>query len=93
MTQELLTMFKRTIGDLSDSTELNEYYTNFLVMAKSQLAAEDISDSQLSCELGQFATVLTAQLIMDNKSVADNSTLILLRNLLAARTKGERAEE
>ena len=93
MTQELLTMFKRTIGDLSDSAELNEYYTNFLVMAKSQLAAEDISDSQLSCELGQFAIVLTAQLIMDNKSVADNPTLILLRNLLAARTKGERAKE
>lgn len=87
---ELLAMFKKSIGDLSDSTELDDYYSNFLTMAQSQLKAEDISDTVLATDLGNFATVLCAKLLMNDESVADNSTLILLRNLLTAQTKGER---
>jgi hypothetical protein len=87
---ELLAMFKKSIGDLSDSTELDDYYSNFLIMAQAQLKAEDISDTVLATDLGNFATVLCAKLLMNDESVADNSTLILLRNLLTAQTKGER---
>lgn len=87
---ELLAMFKKSIGDLSPGTELDGYYTNFLSMAKAQFEAEDISEMALASELGQFAMVLCAQLIMNDKSTADNSTLILLRSMLTARTKGER---
>lgn len=86
----LLAMFKNSIGDLSGGTELDNYYKNFILMAKTQLTAEDISDTQIDTELGQFATVLSAQLLMNNKDIADNPTLTMLRNLLAARTKGER---
>lgn len=87
---ELLAMFKRTIGDLSADTSLDDYYKGFLQMAVMQLAAEDISESVLASELGQFATVLCARLLMDGQSTADNSTLGLLRTLLSAQTKGER---
>lgn len=87
---ELLAMFKKSIGDLTPGTELDDYYKNFLYMAKAQLEAEDISEMVLASDLGQFATVLCAQLLMSDKSTADNSTLILLRNMLTARTKGER---
>ena len=87
---ELLAMFKKSIGDLSADTSLDEYYTGFLNMATAQLSAEDISESVLATELGQFATVLCARLLMDGQSTADNSTLGLLRTLLSAQTKGER---
>ena len=87
---ELLAMFKRSIGDLGAGTELDEYYTGFLTVAKAQLEAEDISETVMATDLGKFAVVLCAELIMDKKSTADNSTLILLRNLLTAQTKGER---
>ena len=87
---ELLAMFKRTIGDLSADTSLDDYYRGFLAMAVSQLSSEDISESVLASELGQFATVLCARLLMDGQSTADNSTLGLLRTLLSAQTKGER---
>jgi hypothetical protein len=87
---ELLAMFKKSIGDLSNDTSLDGYYENFLIMAKAQLLAEDISPSVLDSELGRFATVLSAQAIMNKQSIADNPTLSLLRNLLAAQTKGER---
>ena len=87
---ELLAMFKKSIGDLSDDNSLDDYYENFLIMAQAQLKAEDISDEVLETDLGSFATVLYAKLLMNDESVADNSTLILLRNLLTAQTKGER---
>jgi len=90
MTAELLAMFKKSIGDLSASAELDDYYSNFLAMAKAQLAAEDISEAALGTDLGRFAVVLSADLLMHNKSIADNSSLQLLRNLLTAQTKGER---
>lgn len=87
---ELLAMFKKSIGDFSPDTELDEYYTNFLILSQSQLEAEDISVSSLESNLGKFAIVLTAQQIMNDKSIADNNTIILLKNLLVAQTKGER---
>lgn len=87
---ELLAMFKKSIGDLSDDNSLNDYYENFLIVAQAQLKAEDISDEVLETDLGNFAIVLYAKLLMNDESVADNSTLILLRNLLTAQTKGER---
>ena len=88
VSQELLAMFKRSIGDLSSSSDMDDYYTNFLMMAQAQLKAEDIEN--ITTELGQFAVVLCAELLMNKKSTADDSTLILLRNLLTAQTKGER---
>lgn len=90
VSNELLAMFKKSIGDLSSGTDLDDYYTTYLTAAAAQLSAEDISPSALSSDLGGFAVVLCAQLIMDGKSTADNSTLILLRNLLSAQSKGER---
>lgn len=87
---ELLAMFKKSIGDFSQGTELDEYYTNFLILSQSQLEAEDISVLSLESNLGKFAIVLTAQQIMNDKSIADNNTIILLKNLLVAQTKGER---
>lgn len=87
---ELLAMFKKSIGDLSVSIDMDAYYNNFLTMAKAQLEAEDISSTILETEIGHFAIVLSAQLLMNDKSIADNPTLFLLRNLLAAKTKAER---
>lgn len=87
---ELLAMFKKSIGDLSESVELDNYYATFLTMAQAQLKAEDISETVLETKLGHFAIVLFAKLLMNDESTADNSTLILLRNLLTAQTKGER---
>lgn len=88
--EELLAMFKKSIGDLGDDTELNDYYQTFLIMAKAQLEAEDISENVLQTDLGKFAIVLAAKLLMNDEEIANNSTLILLRNLLTAKTKGER---
>lgn len=87
--EELLAMFKLSIGNLS-GTELDTFYTVFIQQAQAILRAEDISGTALDGDLGKFATVLCAQLIMENKSLADNATLILLRSMLTAQTKGER---
>lgn len=90
---ELLAMFKGSIGDLSDNMDLDDYYLTHLTMAKAQLIEEDISESNLESDIGKFAIVLSAKLLMNNESIADNSTLTLLRNLLTAKTKGDRYEE
>ena len=87
---ELLAMFKKSIGDLSEDVELDDYYITFLTMAQAQIKAEDVSETVLVTDLGKFAVVLCAKLLMNDESTADNSTLILLRNLLTAATKGER---
>lgn len=87
---ELLAMFKKTIGDLSTSTELDDYYNNFLSIAKASLLAEDISEDVLDTEVGMAAIVLYAEKLMDKEGVADNPTLNLLKNLLSAQTKGGR---
>lgn len=88
--EELLAMFKKSIGDLSSDSGLNDYYGNFIIMAQAQLSAEDISEVALATDLGRFAIVLCAKLLMNNEDTANNSTLMLLRNLLTAQTKGER---
>jgi hypothetical protein len=93
MDSELLAMFKKSIGDLSAGTELDDFYGTFLTMANTQLAAEDISETVLSSELGKFAIVFCAELLMYKKSIADNGTMILLKNLLSAKTKAERYPE
>lgn len=87
---ELLAMFKKTIGDLSTSTELDDYYNNFITIAKASLLAEDISEDVLDSEVGMAAIVLYAEKLMDKEGIADNPTLNLLKNLLSAQTKGGR---
>jgi len=87
---ELLAMFKKTIGDLSTSTELDDYYNNFITIAKASLLAEDISEDVLDTEVGMAAIVLYAEKLMDKEGIADNPTLNLLKNLLSAQTKGGR---
>lgn len=87
---ELLAMFKKTIGDLSISTDLDDYYNNFITIAKSSLLAEDISEDVLDTEVGMAATVLYAEKLMDKEGIADSPTLNLLKNLLSAQTKGGR---
>ena len=87
---ELLAMFKKTIGDLSTSTELDDYYNNFLSIAKASLLAEDISEDVLDTEVGMAAIVLYAEKLMDKEGIADSPTLNLLKNLLSAQTKGGR---
>ena len=87
---ELLAMFKKTIGDLSTSTELDDYYNNFITIAKASLLAEDISEDVLDTEVGMAAIVLYAEKLMDKEGIADNPTLNLLNNLLSAQTKGGR---
>lgn len=87
---ELLAMFKKTIGDLSTSTELDDYYNNFITIAKASLLAEDISEDVLDTEVGMAAIVLYAEKLMDKEGIADSPTLNLLKNLLSAQTKGGR---
>lgn len=88
--QELLAMFKKSIGDLSDSSEMDEYYINLLSQAQAVLQAEDISVSVLNTDLGKVAVVFAAQLLMDGKDIANNPTLNLMRISLSAQTKAER---
>ena len=87
---ELLAMFKKTIGDLSTSTELDDYYNNFIAIAKASLLAEDISEDVLDTEVGMAAIVLYAEKLMDKEGIADSPTLNLLKSLLSAQTKGGR---
>jgi hypothetical protein len=90
---ELLTKFKKSIGDLSGDTALDDYYTNCLTQAQAMLTSEDISATVLETDVGEFATILCAELIMTQKNLADNSTLTLLRNILTAKTKAERCND
>jgi len=86
----LLPQFKLTIGDLTPSSDLDEYYLNFLAMAAASLRQNDISDEVLSTDLGCSAVVLHAKALMDKTDVATDPTLILLRNTLSVQTKGNR---
>jgi len=90
---DLLTMFRSSIGDLSTSTDMDSYYQNFLDMAKNELITDDISDTIIETETGKLTTVLYAQLLMNDKDIATNPSLLLLRNKLSTMTKGERVEE
>lgn len=88
--EELLAMMKRSIGRLDDGTELDAYYTEYLNAAKSDLATDDISEDVLATDLGKRATVLYAIESMNGKDIASHTTINLLRNKLAAMTRGER---
>lgn len=88
---DVMTMFKLTIGDLTPGTEQNEYYQNFIDGAKAHLLSEDIDENVLlSTELGTFALVAHAEALMQKRDIASDPTLLLLRNKLSARTKGNR---
>lgn len=93
VSNELLKQFKMSIGDFSDIDELNEYYTNFLEMAKADLISDDISVIQLDSELGKALTILYAKNLMNEKDIATDQTITLLRNKLGTATKGDKYEE
>lgn len=86
----LLTQFKKTIGDFDDGTELNDYYTNFLNMAIADLNTDDISDEVLNGELGRACIILFAEALMNKQDIATIPTITTLRNKLATMTKGNR---
>ena len=87
---ELLSKFKKRIGDLGSSTPDN-YYQNFLEMAISDLESDDISETILHGDLGQMLIVLYAEALMNKTDIATNPTIELLRNKLSIMTKGVRA--
>lgn len=87
----LLPKFKLSVGDLTPtSTELDDYYENFLTSALEILRSNDISETTLKTELGQTSVVMYAKALMDGIDVATDNTCVLLRNTLSVRTKGER---
>lgn len=93
ISDRLLTKFKKSIGDMNecDSPE-DEYYLQFLEMAKADLLSDDISEKQLNSELGQSLVVLYAQQRMNGVDIASDLTISLLRNKLALITKGDKVE-
>lgn len=88
---DVLATFKLTIGDLSPTTQNDAYYQNFINQAKAQLLANDIDEEILTkTELGCSTLVLHAQALMEKRDVANDPTLLLLKNTLSAQTKGGR---
>lgn len=93
VSDELLSQYKTSIGDLnSGDTEQDNYYKNFLLMAKSDLITDDISEDNLDSELGKALTILYAKALMNDTDIATNPTISLLRNKLSLMTKGDRAD-
>lgn len=91
VTDELLERFKKSIGDLNlEDDTMDDYYTNFLEMAQSDLVSDDISVVQLKSTLGMALTVLYAKALMNDENIASNQTITLLRNKLSLMTKGDR---
>ena len=91
--EELLAMFKRSIGDLSNNSDMDEYYINFILQAQTILQSEDISESVLDTDFGKVTIVFAAKLLMDGQDIANNPTLTLMRNSLTAQTKAERSAD
>lgn len=92
VSDELLSQYKTSIGDLnSGDVEQDNYYKNFLLMAKSDLITDDISEDNLDSELGKALTILYAEALMNKTDIATNPTISLLRNKLSLITKGDRA--
>ena len=88
---DVMNAFKLTIGDLTSGTERDGYYQNFIDQAKAHLLSEDIDEEVLlATELGAFALVAHAEALMQKRDIADDPTLLLLRNKLSAQTKGKR---
>ena len=71
----------------------DEYYLQFLEMAKADLLSDDISEKQLDSELGQSLIVLYAEQRMNGVDIASDLTISLLRNKLSLMTKGDRFME
>ena len=92
VSEELLNMYKKSIGDFNSTTIMNNYYTNFLNMAIADLENDDISEIQLSTILGQSTICLYAEALMNKTDIATNPTITLLRNKLSDMTKGDRVD-
>lgn len=84
----LISQYKLSIGDFNGN-ELDNYYKNFLSMAKGDLLTDDISEAALNTEIGRAAIILYAECLMNKQDVATNPTLTLLKNKLSIMTKGE----
>lgn len=92
VSEELLKMYKKSIGDFNATTIMDNYYTTFLNMAIADLESDDISEIQLSSNLGQTALCLYAEALMNKTDIATNPTITLLRNKLSDMTKGDRVK-
>lgn len=92
VTNELLKEYKISIGDFSESSELDTYYKKYLTMAMSDLISDDIDKLTLMSELGKATTILYAECLMNKLDVATNPTISLLRNKLSIMSKGERVD-
>lgn len=87
---DLIAMLKLSVGDLSKSTDLDEYYLDKINRAKYDLLSDDISDTVIDSEIGKITIVAYAAAVINNQDIATNQTITLLRNKLADMTKGER---
>lgn len=92
VSEELLKMYKKSIGDFNATTIMDNYYTTFLNMAIADLESDDISEIQLSSNLGQTVLCLYAEALMNKTDIATNPTITLLRNKLSDMTKGDRVK-
>lgn len=87
---QLLVKFKRSIGDMDvNNTSEDDYYKQFILMAYSDLVSDDISEENLTGELGQSLIVLYAEQRMNGVDIANDKTIELLRNKLSIMTKGD----
>lgn len=93
VSSELLAKYKKSIGDCNTDEPLqDEYYTEFLNQAISDLITDDISETQLNSELGQSCIVLYAEALMNKTDIATNPTISLQRNKLSLLSKGDRVD-
>ena len=90
--EELLELYKKSIGDFNGS-DLDDYYKTFLMMAKSDLITDDISSAVLDTPLGRSLIVLYSEALMNKTDIATNPTISLLRNKLSLITKGDRVTD
>jgi hypothetical protein len=91
VTPELLSTFKKSIGDLNGDA-LDNYYTEQLEAAIAEFSAEDISETQLQSDLGKKAIVFYAKILMNGGDIATNPTINLHKIKLSLATKGERVK-
>lgn len=92
ISENLLETYKKSIGDFNGN-DLDNYYKTFLIMAKSDLLSDDISDIVLDSDLGETTTILYAEALMNKTDIATNPTISLLRNKLSLITKGDRVTD
>ena len=92
--KQLLTRFKKSIGDMDDTNNPeDDYYKQFIEMAYYDLVSDDISEDRLASELGQSLVVLYAEQRMNGVDIANDKTIELLRNKLSIMTKGDACYE